>query len=187
MHWTDSQDHRPAIRRHGAWLPAGRLSADAADAMAAGVADLAAAPGRSPTGRRGQRAERLHGCPSSTTSSWRCTARVMIFLAVVPLLDGRVWQLPRAAADWRAATWRFRDSTPPATGSTSPRGVLMLASFFIEGGAANSGWTSYPPLAIFATRGPGLLADRHLPARPLVDAERASTSSPPSCSCAPPG
>jgi cytochrome c oxidase subunit 1 len=29
----------------------------------------------------------------------------------------------------------------------------MLSSFFIPGGAANSGWTSYPPLSIIATHG----------------------------------
>ena len=32
-------------------------------------------------------------------------------------------------------------------------GVLMVASFFAPGGAANSGWTSYPPLAVLATSG----------------------------------
>src|SRR4029450_13177687 len=32
-------------------------------------------------------------------------------------------------------------------------GLVMLASFFVRGGAPNSGWTSYPPLADFATDG----------------------------------
>ena len=32
-------------------------------------------------------------------------------------------------------------------------GIVMLASFFVPGGAANSGWTSYPPLAVIATMG----------------------------------
>ncbi|MDO8461400.1 MAG: cbb3-type cytochrome c oxidase subunit I, partial [Deltaproteobacteria bacterium] len=32
-------------------------------------------------------------------------------------------------------------------------GVVMLSSFFVPGGAANSGWTSYPPLADIATTG----------------------------------
>ena len=32
-------------------------------------------------------------------------------------------------------------------------GVIMLASFFMPGGAASSGWTSYPPLADIATTG----------------------------------
>ena len=31
-------------------------------------------------------------------------------------------------------------------------GVTMLASFFVPGGAAQSGWTSYAPLAIIAGR-----------------------------------
>jgi cytochrome c oxidase subunit 1 len=32
-------------------------------------------------------------------------------------------------------------------------GVVMLASFFVPGGAANSGWTSYTPLSDIATEG----------------------------------
>jgi cytochrome c oxidase subunit 1 len=32
-------------------------------------------------------------------------------------------------------------------------GVIMVASFFVEGGAANSGWTSYAPLSVIATTG----------------------------------
>ena len=32
-------------------------------------------------------------------------------------------------------------------------GVVMLSSFFLPGGAANSGWTSYPPLSDIATIG----------------------------------
>jgi cytochrome c oxidase subunit 1 len=32
-------------------------------------------------------------------------------------------------------------------------GLVMLASFFAPGGAANSGWTSYPPLSDIATQG----------------------------------
>jgi cytochrome c oxidase subunit 1 len=77
---------------------------------------------------------------------------VMIFLAVVPLATGGFGTLlvPRLIG---------------APGMTMPRtsalafwlyavgGVLMIASFFVPGGAANSGWTSYPPLAILATSG----------------------------------
>jgi cytochrome c oxidase subunit 1 len=32
-------------------------------------------------------------------------------------------------------------------------GMIMLASFFVPGGAANSGWTSYAPLSVIATTG----------------------------------
>jgi hypothetical protein len=31
--------------------------------------------------------------------------------------------------------------------------VVMLASFFVPGGAANSSWTAYPPLVVYATEG----------------------------------
>jgi cytochrome c oxidase subunit 1 len=80
---------------------------------------------------------------------------VMIFLAVVPLLTGAFGNylvpllvgapdmaFPRLNA---ASFWLFFAA-----------GVVMLASFGVPGGAANSGWTSYPPLAVFATRGQDL-------------------------------
>src|SRR5437868_9666616 len=34
-------------------------------------------------------------------------------------------------------------------------GVIMLVSFFVPGGAAKGGWTSYTPLAVIADHGPG--------------------------------
>jgi cytochrome c oxidase subunit 1 len=77
---------------------------------------------------------------------------VMIFLAVVPMAAGAFgtllvppligaqgMALPRTSA---AAFWLY------AAG-----GIVMVASFFVPGGAANSGWTSYPPLAVLATSG----------------------------------
>jgi cytochrome c oxidase subunit 1 len=77
---------------------------------------------------------------------------VMVFLAVVPL----------AAA---AFANYFIPVMIGATGMAFPRlsavsywlylaaGLTMLASFFIEGGAARSGWTSFPPLAVIETAG----------------------------------
>ena len=77
---------------------------------------------------------------------------VMVFLAVVPLLTGAfgtyLVPLQIGAADMvfprlnAASYWLFLAS-----------GLLMMASFFVTGGAASSGWTSYPPLAVMATRG----------------------------------
>ena len=32
-------------------------------------------------------------------------------------------------------------------------GIVMMVGFFVPGGAANSGWTSYPPLSDIATTG----------------------------------
>lgn len=77
---------------------------------------------------------------------------VMVFLAVVPLATGGIGTLlvPRLiGADGMAL---------PRTGALSyglyvAGGLIMLGSFLVEGGAASSGWTSYPPLAVLATSG----------------------------------
>jgi cytochrome c oxidase subunit 1 len=72
---------------------------------------------------------------------------IMVFLGVVPLAVGAfgnyVVPLQIGAPDMAfprlnmASFWCFL-----------PGGVVMLASFFLPGGAAQSGWTSYPPLAV---------------------------------------
>jgi len=77
---------------------------------------------------------------------------IMVFLGVVPLLVGAfgnfVVPLQIGAPDMcfpklnMASYWAFFVG-----------GVVMLVSFFVPGGAANSGWTSYPPLADIATTG----------------------------------
>ena len=77
---------------------------------------------------------------------------VMVFLAVVPLLVGAFGNylvpLQIGAPDMAfpklnmASYWCFL-----------PGGLIMMASFFVPGGAANSGWTSYPPLSVIATQG----------------------------------
>jgi cytochrome c oxidase subunit 1 len=77
---------------------------------------------------------------------------IMVFLAVVPLVVGAfgnyVVPLQIGAPDMAfpklnmASYWCYL-----------PGGLVMLASFFVPGGAANSGWTSYPPLSNIATIG----------------------------------
>jgi cytochrome c oxidase subunit 1 len=77
---------------------------------------------------------------------------IMVFLAIVPLAVGAfgnyVVPLQIGAPDMAfpklnmASYWCYL-----------PGGLIMLASFFIPGGAANSGWTSYPPLSVIATHG----------------------------------
>jgi len=77
---------------------------------------------------------------------------VMVFLAVVPLaaaafgtyfvplqIGANAMAFPRLSA---VSFWLYLAA-----------GLVMLASFFVEGGAANSGWTSYVPLAVIATAG----------------------------------
>jgi cytochrome c oxidase subunit 1 len=77
---------------------------------------------------------------------------IMVFLAIVPLAVGAfgnyVVPLQIGAPDMAfpklnmASYWCYL-----------PGGLIMLASFFVPGGAANSGWTSYPPLSDIATQG----------------------------------
>src|SRR6266566_1281746 len=79
---------------------------------------------------------------------------IMIFAGVVPLafaaFGNFVVPLQIGAPDMTfpkvnaASFWAF------AVG-----GVIMMISFFVPGGAAKSGWTSYTPLAAFADTGPG--------------------------------
>lgn len=77
---------------------------------------------------------------------------IMVFLGVVPLAVGAfgnyVMPLQIGAIDMAfpklnmASYWVFFLG-----------GVTMLVSFFLPGGAANSGWTSYAPLSVIATMG----------------------------------
>ena len=77
---------------------------------------------------------------------------IMVFLAVVPLSVGAFGNylvpLQIGAPDMAfprlnmSSYWLFLAG-----------GLVMLASFLLPGGAANSGWTSYPPLADIATVG----------------------------------
>jgi cytochrome c oxidase subunit 1 len=77
---------------------------------------------------------------------------VMVFLAVVPLaasafgtyfvplqIGANAVAFPRLSA---LSYWLYLAG-----------GLVMLASFFVEGGAPNSGWTSYVPLAVIASAG----------------------------------
>jgi len=77
---------------------------------------------------------------------------IMVFMGIVPLAVGGfgnyVMPLQIGAPDMAfprinmASYWVFL-----------PGGLLMLASFFVPGGAPQSGWTSYPPLSDIATTG----------------------------------
>src|SRR5688500_2053212 len=77
---------------------------------------------------------------------------VMVFLAIVPLAVGAfgnyVVPLQIGAPDMA-----FPKLNMMSYWLYLPGGLLMLTSFFIPGGAPNSGWTSYPPLSVIATHG----------------------------------
>src|ERR1700749_817681 len=71
---------------------------------------------------------------------------IMVFLAIVPLLTGAfgnyVMPLQIGAPDMAFPRLNMMSYQFYFLG-----GVTMLASFFVPGGAAKSGWTSYSPLA----------------------------------------
>ncbi len=77
---------------------------------------------------------------------------IMVFMAIVPLLVGAfgnyVLPLQIGAPDMAFPKLNMASYWVYASG-----GVVMMASFFLPGGAANSGWTSYAPLSITATIG----------------------------------
>jgi cytochrome c oxidase subunit 1 len=77
---------------------------------------------------------------------------IMVFLGVVPLAVGGfgnyVMPLQIGAPDMA-----FPRLNMVSYWSYFVGGVVMLLSFFAQGGAANSGWTSYAPLSIIATSG----------------------------------
>jgi len=77
---------------------------------------------------------------------------IMVFLGVVPLAVGAfgnyVMPLQIGAPDMAFPKLNMMSYWVYFLG-----GVMMLASFFAPGGAANSGWTSYAPLSVIATTG----------------------------------
>src|ERR671930_750352 len=72
---------------------------------------------------------------------------IMVFMGVVPLAVGGFgnFVLPLQIG---APDMAFPKINMASYWSYFLGGVVMLASFFMRGGAAQSGWTSYPPLAI---------------------------------------
>ncbi len=77
---------------------------------------------------------------------------IMVFLGVVPLAVGGFgnFVLPLQIG---APDMAFPKLNMASYWSFFLGGVVMFASFFVPGGAANSGWTSYAPLSVFATTG----------------------------------
>ena len=77
---------------------------------------------------------------------------IMVFMAIVPLAVGAfgnyIVPLQIGAPDMA-----FPKLNMMSYWCYVPGGLLMLLSFAVPGGAANSGWTSYPPLSIIATQG----------------------------------
>jgi cytochrome c oxidase subunit 1 len=77
---------------------------------------------------------------------------IMVFLAVVPLAVGAFgnYLVPLMLG---APDMAFPRLNMLSYWLYLAAGLTMAAGFLLPGGAANSGWTSYPPLADFATTG----------------------------------
>jgi cytochrome c oxidase subunit 1 len=75
---------------------------------------------------------------------------VMVFLAIVPLAVGAFgnYLVPLQIG---APDMAFPKLNMMSYWLYLPGGLIMLASFFLPGGAANNGWTSYPPLSVIGT------------------------------------
>src|SRR3954470_7531561 len=73
-------------------------------------------------------------------------ASIMIFFVIIPLLVGTFgnYLIPLKIG---APDMAFPFLNGVAFWSAVPAGAIMAASFFLPGGPAGAGWTSYPPLS----------------------------------------
>jgi cytochrome c oxidase subunit 1 len=77
---------------------------------------------------------------------------IMVFLAIVPLAVGAFgnYLVPLMIG---APDMAFPRLNALSYWLYLAAGLVMIAGFFLPGGAAASGWTSYPPLSVIATMG----------------------------------
>src|SRR5437763_612619 len=77
---------------------------------------------------------------------------IMVFLAIVPLAVGAFgnYLVPLMIG---APDMAFPRLNMASYWMYAPGGLVMLLSFTLPSGTANSGWTSYPPLSVIATEG----------------------------------
>jgi cytochrome c oxidase subunit I len=92
--------------------------------------------------------------PEFYTALFTMHGTIMVFFVVIPLLTGAFgnYLVPLMIG--------ARDMAFPRLNMLSfwifvPAALLVLASFFVEGGAAAAGWTSYAPLATLRVAAPG--------------------------------
>ncbi|HSP93149.1 MAG TPA: cbb3-type cytochrome c oxidase subunit I [Thermoanaerobaculia bacterium] len=95
--------------------------------------------------------------PEFYNSLFTMHATIMIFFAIMPILIGAfgnfVVPIQIGARDMAFPTLNMLSFW-----TAVPAAVIIIWSFFVTGGAAQSGWTSYVPLAIVQTRGQTLWA-----------------------------
>jgi len=84
--------------------------------------------------------------PDFYTMVFSMHATIMIFFVIIPLLVGTFgnYLIPLKIG---AGDMAFPFLNGLAFWSALPAGAIMLTGFFLSGGAAAAGWTSYPPLS----------------------------------------
>ncbi len=94
--------------------------------------------------------------PEFYTMLFTMHASVMIFFVIIPMLAGAFgnFTIPLMIG--------AKDMAFPTLNMLSywfmfPAFIVIVASFFVEGGAAAAGWTSYPPLSSVRSAAPGSL------------------------------
>jgi cytochrome c oxidase subunit I len=90
--------------------------------------------------------------PDFYTMVFTMHASIMIFFVIIPLLVGTFgnYLIPLQIG---APDMAFPFLNGLAFWTALPAGALMLVGFFLPGGAAAAGWTSYPPLSAIQQNG----------------------------------
>ncbi|MDB5358031.1 MAG: Cytochrome-c oxidase [Phycisphaerales bacterium] len=104
--------------------------------------------------------------PDYYNSVFSMHATLMIFFVIIPILVGAFgnYLIPLMIG---AKDMAFPYLNGAAFWSALPAGAIMVAAFFLPGGPAGAGWTSYPPLS--STHPNGIKFHGHMPYRGTVD------------------
>ena len=109
-------------------------------------------PGRGKVGRHGNGKQAGSMPPDFYTMVFTMHASIMIFFVIIPLLVGTFgnYLIPLKIG---APDMAFPFLNGLAFWSAVPAGAILIASFFMPSGAAQAGWTSYPPLSWIVSHG----------------------------------